>query len=213
MFTGIIQEMGRVRRLTAKAGNLILDIESRKLAPKISIGDSISINGVCQTVISRSNSSLAVEAIKETLDRTNSAALRRGVFVNLELPLSLGDLIHGHLVQGHVDCTGRIAGMRPLDGSTMFWIECPARYQIYLIEKGSVAVDGVSLTVVGTQEDKFSVSVIPHTMNNTVFQHSRIGDRVNLEFDMIAKHIEKIVSHNKSEITIDFLKEHGFLSH
>ena len=210
MFTGIVQEIGIVAGTANKDGNVILEIESRKIFRLLDIGASISINGACQTVISRSEHHFKVESIKETLSRTNFNELRAGSHVNLEAPLSLNDLLHGHLVQGHIDCTSRITEIRPVEGSSVLSIEYPPEYKKYLIEKGSIAIDGVSLTLMDLTSEVFRVSIIPQTMSNTIFLYKKVGDTVNLEFDMIAKYVEKMVSPGESRITIDFLKEHGF---
>ena len=210
MFTGIIQEIGIVRSAVKSGGNLTLEIEGRKIAPKLDIGASISINGACQTVISKGEYHFQVEAIKETLERTNLAELRIGSRVNLEAPLSLNDLLHGHLVQGHIDCTSRIQDIRPIDGSTLLTFDFPMEYKKYLIEKGSIAIDGVSLTIMDISSGSFRVSIIPHTISSTIFSYKKVGDNVNLEFDMLAKYIENLVSSDRSKITMEFLREHGF---
>jgi riboflavin synthase len=191
-------------------GNLVLSIESDKLSSKLVIGASVNINGACQTVTELLENSFVVEAISETLEKTTLGDLKAGSRVNLELPLTPQSLLDGHMVQGHVDNTGRIARIEPVSGSTVFTIEYPTEYDSYLIIKGSVAVDGISLTVVNTSPGMFEFAVIPHTLENTILADKKVGDRVNLEFDMIAKYIEKQLSTGKRELTIDFLKEHGF---
>lgn len=210
MFTGIIQEVGRVRTASARGGNLLLNIEGGQTSPRLKIGDSVSVNGACQTVVSGERDHFSVEAIAETISRTTLGELKSGSRVNLELPMNLNDLLHGHLVQGHVDCTGKIKEIKPISGSTVLTVEYPKKYGRYLIEKGSVAVDGVSLTVVETSSGSFKISIIPHTITNTVFLYRKAGDMVNLEFDMLAKYVEKMVAPQRGDITIDFLKEHGF---
>ncbi len=210
MFTGIIQEVGRVRSVAAGGGNMAFEIEAGKIAQKLKIGDSVSINGACQTVVAADREYFRVEAVRETLMRTNLGSLRSGSPVNLELPMGLNDLLHGHLVQGHIDCTGAIVEIRPIDGSTIISIGYPAQYGKYLIEKGSIAVDGVSLTVIEILQESFKVSLIPHTVESSIFRYRKVGEAVNLEFDMIAKYIEKMTTPHEGKITIDFLKEHGF---
>jgi len=210
MFTGIIQEVGKVRSAAKSGGNLNLEIAAPKSAGRLSIGDSISINGACLTVTVNGPDHFRVEAVTETVSHTNLGQLRTGDPVNLELPLGLSDLLHGHLVQGHVDCTSRIQDIRRLEGSRLFTFSYPAEYRQLIIDKGSVAVDGVSLTVIAVAASNFQVSMIPHTMENTIFKHRRLGDQVNLEFDMVAKYIKQIVSPHEMKITQEFLKEHGF---
>jgi riboflavin synthase len=210
MFTGIIQEIGRVKSSIRQGENLTIDIEAPQTSSKIKNGDSVSINGACQTVIKYGNGCLSVQSISETLKRTNLGEIRPGNMVNLELPLGLNDLLHGHLVQGHVDCVSTIVGKSDLQGSVLFSIAYPSIYNDLLIEKGSVAVDGVSLTISGVSTTDFQVSLIPHTLSNTIFRSKNIGNLVNLEFDMIAKYIKKMNSQFRGNITPEFLKEHGF---
>jgi riboflavin synthase len=213
MFTGIIQEIGKIKSLQRQGTNLAIEVEARKVTPRLEIGASVSINGACQTVVARGQDHFRVEAVAETLTRTNLGGLVKSSPVNLENPLSLSDLMHGHLVQGHVDCVSRITEIKPLDGSVLFTFDHPREYDKYLIEKGSVAVDGVSLTVTKVMPSSFQVSMIPHTIENTIFRYRQVGDTVNLEFDMIAKYIHRMISPHdtgESKITIEYLKEHGF---
>jgi riboflavin synthase len=219
MFTGIIQEVGKVKSLRRQGSNLIIETESRNMAPRLEIGASVSINGACQTVVERGQGSFKLEAVAETLSRTNLGQLRAGSAVNIETPLTLNDMLHGHLVQGHVDCVTRISDITSLDGSAIFGFGYPRDYGAFIIEKGSIAVDGVSLTVVAVSESSFQVSIIPHTMENTIFKWRRVGDLVNLEFDMIARYIQKMISSDQepdesriggNKLTMEFLKEHGY---
>jgi riboflavin synthase len=210
MFTGIIQEIGRIRAASMAGGNMTIDIETPKLAPKTKVGDSVAINGACQTVIACDRDRIKVEAVQETLTRTNLGTLKSGSLVNLELPLSPEDLLHGHLVQGHVDCISTVKEIKPIDGSTLISFDYPPQYKRYLIEKGSIAIDGVSLTITQTAPGILTISIIPHTLASTTFRYRKIGDRVNLEFDIIAKYIERMISPPDSKINYDFLKEHGF---
>jgi riboflavin synthase len=210
LFTGIIQEIGRVISTTPSGSNMTFEIDAKRFMGRLDIGASVSINGACQTVVMYEKERFKVEAVKETLSRTNLSLLRNGSYVNLELPLGIGDLLHGHLVQGHIDCVADIAEFKPLDGSILLSVNYPRQYERYIIEKGSVAIDGVSLTITKIASGSLTVSLIPHTMESTIFRHSKVGDRVNLEFDMIAKYIEKMISPLESKINVDFLKEHGF---
>ncbi len=212
MFTGIIQEIGKIKALARQGTNIAIEVEARKVTPGLEIGDSVAINGACQTVVARGQDYFGVEAVAETLSRTNLGQLAQGSPVNLENPLSLNDLMHGHLVQGHVDCVGRIIEIKPLDGSIIFAFNYPREYEKFLIEKGSVAIDGVSLTVVGVEPSVFRISMISHTVENTIFRYRKAGDLVNLEFDVIAKYIHKMISPRtgESKITIEYLREHGF---
>jgi riboflavin synthase len=213
MFTGIIQEIGKVKSLSKQGNNLAIEVEAHRVNSKLELGASISINGACQTVVARGEGYFKVEAVAETLKRTNLGQLQRGSLVNLENPVSLSDLLHGHLVQGHVDCVSRIAQIMPIDGSSLFAFEYPREFEKFLVEKGSVAVDGVSLTVIEVTAAEFRVSLVPHTLENTTFKRRKVGDTINLEFDLFAKYIDRIISASeirKPKVTIDYLKEHGF---
>jgi len=210
MFTGIIQEIGRVESIVKRGGNSAITIHSSKLCDKLDIGSSIAINGVCLTVTELSGARFTVEAIEETLWRTNLGQSKSGSWVNLEAPLRLDDLLHGHLVQGHIDCTGTISRIAPASGSMIFAIDYPGEYGKFLIEKGSIAVDGISLTVVELSHSRFSVAVIPHTMESTNFKCRKSGEAVNLEFDLVAKYVERMTTPENRKITVNFLKEHGF---
>ncbi len=210
MFTGIIQEIGRVKSIAGRGGNRAIAVDSSKLISKLDIGFSIAINGVCLTVTELSGEKFIVEAIGETLKRTNLGQLGTGSPVNMEVPLRPDDLLHGHLVQGHIDCTGIISRISRADGSVIFAIDYPAEYGKFLIEKGSIAVDGISLTTVELSDSHFTVALIPHTIENTNFKYRRSGETVNLEFDMIAKYVERMVMPGNRKLTVNFLKEHGF---
>ena len=209
MFTGIIQEIGLVKS-AVRRDNLALEIESFIIAPILKVGDSVAINGACQTVIELSDNGFKVEAVEETISRTNLGRLFSGYRVNLEAPMATGDMFHGHFVQGHVDCVGKILSITPVKGSDIYKIEFPAQYEKYVIEKGSIGIDGVSLTVIKVEGRSLSAAIIPHTIENTVIKYRKPGDMVNLEFDLIAKYVEKMMPDNKSKLTFNFLKEHGF---
>lgn len=210
MFTGIIQEIGQVKSIVKRSGNSAITISSNKLISKLDIGSSIAIDGVCLTVTELSRDWFTVEAIGETLSRTNFGQLGGGSRVNLEAPLKVDDLLHGHLVQGHIDCTGIISRISPADGSKIFAIDYPGEHGKFLIEKGSIAVDGISLTIVELSGNRFTVALIPHTIENTNFKYRKSGEAVNLEFDLIAKYLEKMAEPPDRKITVNFLKEHGF---
>lgn len=188
MFTGIVEERGRVI-----APGRRLEIETNGVGEDISIGDSISVNGVCLTVVGAGESSLAFDLAEETLARTNLADLREGDPVNLERPVTLLSRLGGHLVQGHVDGVGTVedSSSNP-EGETMT-IALPEPLRQYVIEKGSIAVDGVSLTVASVQDGGFSVALIPHTRSSTTLGTLSPGDRVNLEVDVLAKYVESLL--------------------
>jgi riboflavin synthase len=210
MFTGIITELGIVHSISNRGDNNVVTLQAPQSAKEIEIGHSIAVNGACLTVIAIHNDLITVEAVKETLMRTTLSKLHPGKKVNLELPMRINDMLHGHIVQGHIDTIGEIHSIKNLTWSTVLTIKFPLEYNRYLIEKGSVAVDGISLTVVEVGEDRFTVSIIPHTAENTNIKYLRSTEGVNLEFDVLARYIEKNISGNNRGITADFLKEHGF---
>jgi riboflavin synthase len=195
MFTGIVEELGTVRLLDPHASGARLKFEATTVLEDVSTGDSIAVNGCCLTVVEHGPGWWAADAIAETLRRTCLGALRSGERVNLERPVRLADRMGGHLVQGHVDGVGRIAERWPgPDGSALVQIEVPAaRLLRYVVEKGSIAVDGVSLTVVAVEHDRFSVALIPHTLAVTTLGMKDVGASVNLEVDLIAKYVERLM--------------------
>jgi riboflavin synthase len=212
MFTGIIEEVGRIEKISVDRGNLKLKIGASKISSDLKIGNSININGACQTVIGTDPDSFTVEAVEETLRKSNLGQLKRNDLVNLERSLRFSDRLGGHLVTGHIDCVGRIKSIAKKDGSFLYEFELSQAYLTYLVEKGSVAVDGISLTVVEVLRDSFSVSIIPFTLENTTLGTKKIGDLVNIETDLIGKYVERILTSkiDKSEITEEWLKDKGW---
>lgn len=191
MFTGIIEEMGIVERLEKEGSNVHFYIKSQ-MTPELKIDQSVAHNGVCLTVVEIIASVYKVTAINETLDKTNLGHLRVGEFVNLERAMKLGDRLDGHLVQGHVDQTAICKEIKEMNGSWYFsFIFDPSLGNI-TIEKGSVTVNGVSLTVVDSKENSFSVAIIPYTFNHTSFKHLKVGESVNIEFDLVGKYLKKL---------------------
>ena len=191
MFTGIIEDLGVVESLERDLTNLHLTIQSR-LASKLKIDQSVSHNGVCLTVVKRNANSYTVTAIKETLDKTNLNTLTEGAIVNLERGLKLGDRLDGHMVQGHIDQIGICVDVQSQNGSWTYTFEYEPSYGNITIEKGSVTVNGVSLTVVDSRNNGFSVAIIPYTYKHTNFKHFKIGSVVNLEFDVIGKYVSRL---------------------
>ena len=190
MFTGIVEERGRVREM----GPARLVVTCRVVSTDASPGDSIAVNGACLTVVERSPEHLAFDLSEETLRRTSFGRLRAGDPVNLERPLTLSSRLGGHLVQGHVDAVGEVMALEPTgDGGAWLAVRAPAEPMRYLIEKGSVSVDGVSLTVASLDGDTFAVALIPHTLEVTTLGSVRAGDPVNLEVDLIAKYVEALL--------------------
>ncbi len=207
MFTGIVEEMGRVA--SAQPGGLV--IAASNVIPKIEQGGSISLNGVCLTVTSFDANSFSVDIMPETLKQTNLGLLSAGDIVNLELPLALGGPLGGHLVRGHIDATGRVASVTGGGEAMLIRFEAPPEVMCYIVEKGFIAVDGVSLTVVTKDTSSFWVSVVDYTRRHTILGSQQVGDRVNLEVDIIAKYVEQVSQPRNTGITTEFLQEHGFL--
>ncbi len=194
MFTGIVEELGRVRAVTPNDGGARLEIEAKRVLEDVELGASIAVNGCCLTVVDFSDGVWAADAVIETLDRTNLGALAPGDPVNLERPVRLADRLGGHLVQGHVDGVGRIDEIAPQpDGSARVRVAAPADVLRYVVEKGSITVDGISLTIAGVAADDFTIAVIPHTLAVTTLGTKPPGATVNLEADLIAKYVEKLM--------------------
>jgi riboflavin synthase len=212
MFTGIIEETGRIEKISTERGNLKLRIKASKILDDLKVGDSVNINGACQTVIATDGNSFTVEAVEETLKKTNLGQLKRNDSVNLERALRFSDRLGGHLVSGHVDCVGKIKSIAKSEGSFLYEFELSEKHWAYLVEKGSVAVDGISLTVVEVKKNSFTVAVIPFTLENTTLGTKKTGDLVNIETDLIGKYVERILTskREKFEITEEWLKEKGW---
>jgi len=193
VFTGIVSERGRVAALDGGSDGLRLEIEAQEIAGKARPGDSISIDGCCLTVTQAENGRLAFDAMPESLHRSTLGRLAEGDEVNLELALRAGDPLGGHYVQGHVDGVGRVAATDPEGDSLRVWIDAPPALLRYCVEKGSIAVDGVSLTIAGLRPGAFAVALVPYTLERTTLGRLAPGDEVNLETDVLAKYVEKLV--------------------
>lgn len=214
MFTGIIEELGTLRRSERGSVSARLYIEARVVTEDIGLGDSIAVNGVCLTVTDFGADRFVADVMAETLKRTNLGDLRPGERVNLERAMRLGDRLGGHLVSGHVDGVGAIVGREAHGIALMFRLRAPGTVMRYVIEKGSVAVDGISLTVVDFDHESFRISIIPHTAEMTTLGFKRVGEMVNLEADMIAKYVEKMLGafrESGGKVNTDLLARHGFL--
>ncbi len=215
MFTGIIEELGTVKRVQNGRDSSVLTIGARQVLQDTKIGDSISTNGVCLTVTGMGSDYFMADVMAETLRRSSLGQLKVGSTVNLERALTLSSRLGGHLVSGHIDGTGKIVKFQPEDTAVWITVSAPSSLLRYIVEKGSIAIDGVSLTVASVTEQGFSVSIIPHTGAETILLQKKTGDMVNLECDMIAKYAEKLLNRpsqkaNQTQISEDFLKEHGF---
>jgi len=207
VFTGIVEEIGKV--ILSRPGNLT--IAAGKALEDMEEGASMAVNGVCLTVTGFDNKSFSVNVMPETLDKTNLGMLKASDEVNLERPLTLEGRLGGHLVQGHIDDTARVISVSRRGDSILVGFETPPRLTAYIVEKGFIAVDGVSLTVVSKDNSSFQVSLVGYTRQNTILGSRRVGDTVNLEADIIAKYVEQFSRKRGSGITVDFLQEHGFL--
>jgi len=206
MFTGIVEEMGRVTSVDPRG----LAITASKVLQRLEPGGSIAVNGVCLTITSFNANSFLVDVMPETLRRTNLGLLSTGGMVNLESPLALGGPVGGHLVQGHVDATGRVASVTRENNAMLIKFEAPPEVMHYIVEKGFVAADGISLTVVAKDSRSFWVSVVGYTRRQTTLGSRQVGDLVNLEVDIMAKYVEQVSQPRSTGITTEFLQEHGF---
>ena len=216
MFTGLIQDVGKIQAVEPAGGGVRLTLSTRLDPASLKIGDSVSVDGVCLTVVRMSGTAFTVEVSPETLRRSTLSAARQGDPVNLETALKMSDPLGGHLVSGHVDGTGEILEVIPEGNSWRYRFGISREISRYLVEKGSVAVDGISLTVAECGDNEFTVSVIPHTAQSTTLGNKKAGDRVNLENDIIAKYVEKFLRQREdpgkpsSRIDASFLAQHGF---
>ena len=215
MFTGIIEEVGRVDALSRRGTSAVLEVLATRVLESMQLGDSIAVNGVCLTVRRQSSGCFQVELSQETLNRSSLGSLKGGNLVNLERPLLATSRLGGHFVQGHVDAVGKVLATKT-DGDFAVWkFLLPDSIERYVVEKGSIAVDGISLTVASLTNKAFEVALIPHTLENTNLSTRQIGDDVNLECDVLAKYVESMLKERKnrpakSQLTEEYLKERGF---
>lgn len=194
MFTGIIEEVGIVLEARRQHSNNYLQIQADEVLKGTRPGDSIAVNGVCLTVVKLDKSSLTMDVMPETYRKTTLESLRPGARVNLERAMIFNGRYGGHFVSGHVDCTGEVLMKKQEENAVLLKIKAPAEAMRYIVAKGSIAVEGISLTVAVVEEGSFWVSLIPHTYNNTNLHHKRKGEQVNLETDLLAKYIEKLLA-------------------
>ena len=198
MFTGIVEELSKIKSIKESKDFCRFEIESN-LSTKMKIGDSIAVNGVCLTIVDVNKTFFSVEIIRETLSKSSLGDLKKEHFVNLERAMRISSRIDGHIVQGHVESTGLILDKVTLDNQTTFKIMISENLLKYCIKKGSIAIDGISLTIANIHENKIFVAIIPHTLKNTNLAYKEIGDKVNLETDMFAKYVENILARTKYE--------------
>ena len=192
MFTGLIQEVGVVRETLREKGGLLLRLEAPVLSARVDVGGSMAINGCCLTVVDVKNPMVSFQAVPETISRTTLGHLKPGSRVNLEMPLTLSEPLGGHFVQGHVDGTAEILAVKPEGQGIRMRVKIPSALISYVVEKGSIALDGISLTVAALDGDEVEVALIPHTIENTDLKDKRPGDFLQVEVDMLAKYVEKL---------------------
>lgn len=220
MFTGLIEEVGALQSVSRQGEALVLKIRAKRVLEDVAVGDSIAVNGACLTAVRFDATSVSMDVMPETYRHTTLSRLRPGDPVNLERAMRATARFGGHIVQGHVDGTGRIVAREPLDNAVYFTVQPsdPALFR-YIIPKGSIAIDGISLTVVDATEHAFRVSIIPHTLDETALRRKQAGDEVNLETDILGKYIEHLMSWNAPKetgarsspgLSEHFLREHGF---
>lgn len=212
MFSGIIEGKGRVKRISRNPQGCKLTVESEVVSKDARIGDSISVNGVCLTIVEVKGKNVSFDIMEETSRRTNLSGISVKKAVNLERSLQVGDRISGHFVTGHVDCVGKIRTITKRTNDYTMDIEFPIDKKVYLAEKGSIAIDGVSLTIVEVKGNRLRVYLIPLTLKVTNLGLKKVGDLVNIEFDILSKYFlqTQLSKRNKDRIDINFLKEHGF---
>lgn len=222
MFTGIIEEIGTVRAIRKGTVSASMEIGCKDILEDVKIGDSIAVNGVCLTATTLTGSGFTADVMHETLSRSSLGALKPGSHVNLERAMAAGGRFGGHIVSGHIDGTGSIRKLERDENAVWYTISCGPSLLRYIIEKGSIAIDGISLTVAKVDADSFSVSIIPHTLSETILAEKKAGDIVNLENDCIGKYVERLLTFDqgearqpscetkKSTLTREFLIENGF---
>lgn len=215
MFTGIIEEIGTVSAVRRNPLEAKITISAEKIFSDLKTGDSVAVNGVCLTASEISGNTFTADVMNETFDRSSLSGLKSGSHVNLERAMAADGRFGGHIVAGHVDGTGTVTDIKKDDNAVWYTIAADSSIMKYIIEKGSVAIDGISLTVAELSGDSFSVSVIPHTAKETILSEKNIGDTVNLENDLIGKYVDKLLNFEnnekpKSRITREFLAQAGF---
>lgn len=215
MFTGLVEEVGTIRAIRRGAHSSVLSIGAETVLSDLKVGDSVAVNGVCLTATSRDSSGFTADVMHETLNRSSLGALTVGSHVNLERAMAADGRFGGHIVSGHIDGTGVIQSLRRDDNAVWYTVGAAPGLLRYIVEKGSITIDGISLTVAAVGETWFSVSIIPHTAAVTILGEKRVGDRVNLETDIIGKYVEKLLRPAKDTpksggLTLEFLAQNGF---
>lgn len=216
MFTGLIEDVGSVRRLERAGAAARLTVASKLPPESIALGDSVAVNGACLTVVAKRGGELTFDASPETLERTSLGSLGTGAPVNLERALRLGDRLGGHIVTGHVDFIATVTERREIANNIVFGFRIPGEFARYLVAKGSVTIDGISLTVNTVSDNGFSVNIIPHTAAKTTLNCMRPGGDVNIETDILGKYVERLLAHGsvtreEGGLTLELLAKNGFL--
>jgi riboflavin synthase len=214
MFTGLVEEVGRIGEIRRSGQAMVLKVLCQKVLEGTQLGDSIAVNGICLTATQLGDNYFVADVMPETVKRTHLGKIQSGTYVNLERAVAAGQRMGGHFVQGHVDGTGVLVERTPYGNATLFRFRAPTELTHFMIEKGSIAINGISLTIVDVGSDFFTVSIIPHTLKQTQLQYAKPGDVVNLECDMIAKYLakwHKAEALPSSSLTISKLKEAGFM--
>jgi riboflavin synthase len=212
MFTGIIEEVGRVARIEKQGENRRITVEAKKAPRELKTGQSIAVSGVCLTALEIQPGSFCADLAPETWARTSFSRIQEGALVNLELPMLSNGRFDGHIVQGHVDGVGRVMSFERIANSDNWWltIELPSEIEKYTVYKGSISIEGISLTVAKLEAARCTIAIIPHTVEMTNLHSLRPGDPVNLEADVIAKYVEKMMRKEASSLTVDQLVSQGF---
>lgn len=211
MFTGIVEEIGQIEKIQKSSHSSKLTVRASKIFDDVKMGDSIAVNGICLTVTDFNNTQFTVDVMNETWKRTTLSQLERGKFVNLERALAVNGRFGGHIVTGHIDGIGTIKAITKDSNAVWYRIETSKNLLSCIVEKGSIAIDGISLTIAKVSKNDFSVSVIPHTLDQTILKTKKIHDMVNLENDVIGKYIKKFLEPNTStELSKEFLQRNGF---
>lgn len=215
MFTGIVEELGSIRSVRRGQHSSVLSIAAKDILSDLKVGDSVAVNGVCLTATTVDSGGFTADVMHETLNRSSLGSLTVGSHVNLERAMAANGRFGGHIVSGHIDGTGTITALRKDDNAVWYTISASQELLLYIVEKGSIAIDGISLTVAEVGESWFSISAIPHTVAVTTLGEKRPGDTVNLENDVIGKYVEKLLRPQpqetaKGSLTLEFLAQHGF---
>lgn len=211
MFTGIIQELGTIKGITKKDDLTVIEIESKDLLKDLKVGDSISVEGICSTVTDLKPDSFLIEFMPETMEITSASTWQINDKINLEPAMKLSDKINGHFVSGHIDSTGKITNIKEGEKTKDISISHPHEFSKFIAMKGSISVDGISLTVSKIEEKEFTISLIPHTIENTTLGIKKVGDKVNLEVDLLSRYLKQLFDERDRETSYEFLKDRGFI--